>query len=185
MRRADRAELGDGHLEIGEHLEQEGLERLVGAVELVDQQHRRPGGIGLERLQQRTADQEAVGEDLALDARARRMGRLGHADLEHLARVVPLIDRRRDVETLVALQADQPATEGGGQHLGDLGLADARLALEEERPVELEGQQDRGREAAVGDVLAGGEQPDGILDGRGEGVASDGIHGHIPNGAAL
>ena len=35
--------------------------------------------------------------------------RLGQADLDHLARVVPLVDRRADVEALVALQADQPA----------------------------------------------------------------------------
>ena len=35
------ADFGDGHLEVGQHFEQEGLERLVGAVDLVDQQHRR------------------------------------------------------------------------------------------------------------------------------------------------
>jgi hypothetical protein len=39
---ADGAELGDGDLEVGEHLEEEGLEALVGAVDLVDEQHRRP-----------------------------------------------------------------------------------------------------------------------------------------------
>ena len=49
----DRAELRDRDLEIGQHLEQERLEGLVGAVELVDEQHRRAGGVGLERLQQR------------------------------------------------------------------------------------------------------------------------------------
>ena len=38
----DRAEFGDGDLEVGQDLQQVGLERLVGAVELVDQQHRRP-----------------------------------------------------------------------------------------------------------------------------------------------
>ena len=39
--RLDRAELGHRHLEVGQDLEQEGLEGLVGAVELVDQEHRR------------------------------------------------------------------------------------------------------------------------------------------------
>ena len=38
---ADRADLGDRHLEVGQQLEQEGLELLVGAVDLVDEQHRR------------------------------------------------------------------------------------------------------------------------------------------------
>ena len=36
--RGDGADLGDGDLEVGEHLEQEGLELVVGAVDLVDQQ---------------------------------------------------------------------------------------------------------------------------------------------------
>ena len=72
----DRAQFRDRHLEIGQHFEQKGLERLVGAVELVDQQHRRAGGVGLERLQQRPLDQEALGEHvvlepLAVDARPR------------------------------------------------------------------------------------------------------------------
>ena len=34
-------------------LEQKGLEGLVGAVDLIDQQHRRPLGRGLDRLQER------------------------------------------------------------------------------------------------------------------------------------
>ena len=67
MRGLDGAELRDGHLEVGEHFEQERLERLVGAVELVDQQHRRACRIGLERLQQRPLDQEALGEHVVLE----------------------------------------------------------------------------------------------------------------------
>ena len=63
----DGAELRDGHLEVGQHFEQERLERLVGAVELVDQQHRRARGVGLERLQQRPLDQEALGEHVVLE----------------------------------------------------------------------------------------------------------------------
>ena len=41
---AEGPELGDRHLEVGEHLEQEGLERLVGPVHLVDEQHSRAPG---------------------------------------------------------------------------------------------------------------------------------------------
>ena len=57
--RADRAELGNRHLVIGQHFEQVRLERLVGAVELVDQQHRRDAVLGRQRLQQRPPQQEA------------------------------------------------------------------------------------------------------------------------------
>jgi hypothetical protein len=57
-----------------------------------------------------------------------------------------------DVDALVALQADQPRAGGGGQRLGDLGLADARLALDQQRLAQLGGQEDRGGQCAVGEV---------------------------------
>jgi hypothetical protein len=56
--------LGDRHLEVGQDLEQVGLERLVGAVQFVDQQDRRGRRCRLQRLQQRAADQEALVEDV-------------------------------------------------------------------------------------------------------------------------
>ncbi len=109
----DRAELGNRHLEVGQHFEQERLEGFVGAVEFVDQQHRRAGRVRLQRLQQRPLDQELLGEHVLLEARRGRRSPLGlrEADRDHLRGVVPLIDRGGDVEALVALQADQPAAE--------------------------------------------------------------------------
>ena len=83
--------------------------------------------------------------------------RLEQPDLEHLARVVPLVDRRVDVEALVALEADQPGPERRGEHLGELRLADAGLTLEQQRPSELEREEDGRRERAVGDVVAAAE----------------------------
>ena len=104
---ADRAELGDRDLEVGEHLEQERLELLVGAVDLVDQQHDRL--VRVDRLEQRPPDQELGAEELVL----RHGPLLRRADVEQLARVVPLVDRVRDVEPLVALQPDQLRARGG------------------------------------------------------------------------
>jgi hypothetical protein len=46
----------------------------------------------------------------------------------------------RDVEPLVALQADQPGARGPRERLGGLRLADARLALEQERLADREGE---------------------------------------------
>ena len=57
--RLDRAELGNRDLEVRQHLEQERLELLVGAVDLVDQEH--DGLLGLDRLEQRPPDQELAG----------------------------------------------------------------------------------------------------------------------------
>ena len=135
LRRLDGAEFRHGHLEIGQHFEQKRLERFVGAVDFVDQQHRRPGGIGLERLQQRPLDQKALGKtSCSMRAAVALAFRFRQADGDHLRAVIPLVDRGRNVEPFVALQPDQPAPERRRQHLGDLGLADAGLAFEEQRP---------------------------------------------------
>ena len=165
---ADRAELGDRHLVVGEDLEQVGLEGLVGAVEFVDQQHRRPGGIGIERLKERPADEEALGEDVGDQRLTVGVPRgFGGADLDHLRGVVPLVDGARHVEALIALEPDQLAAEAVGQHLGDLGLADARLALEEQRPPHAEREEQHRRQRPVGHVAAGLEQFERGVDGSG------------------
>ena len=99
--RADRAELGDRDLEVGEHLEQERFELLVGPVDLVDQQHHRL--VAVDRLEQRPPDEELGAEELVLGDGAFLRG----TDVEQLARVVPLVDGMRDIEALVALETNQ------------------------------------------------------------------------------
>ena len=58
--------------------------------------------------------------------------------------------------------------EGGGQHLRDLGLADARLALEEQRPPQAKREVDRHREPAVGDVALLGQRLLQLVDRSGQ-----------------
>ena len=74
-----------------------------------------------------------------------------------------------DVEPFVALQPDQIGVErrrdGGGQR----GLADAGLALEEQRPAEPQREEERHREAVVGDVMLRGKTLLQVLDGAAEG----------------
>src|SRR6266566_2259561 len=59
----------------------------------------------------------------------------------------------RDVEPLVALQADQPRRRGLGKCFGRLGLADTRLTLEEQGLLECKREVERGREAPLGQIL--------------------------------
>ncbi len=162
----DRADLGDGDLEVREDLQQERLERLVGPIELVDEQDRSAAGRRLEGLQQRPLDQELPGEDVLGQSLAVGVAtRLRQADLEHLAGIVPLVDGRGHVQPLVALEADQPPAERLCQHLGDLGLAHAGLALEKERPAEGEGQEQGGGQRPVGDIASPGQKLQGRVDG--------------------
>ena len=102
----------------------------------------------LDRLEQRPPDEELRPEQLLLRHRAF----LCRADVEQLARVVPLVDGVRDVEALVALKPDQPRAEDARECLGRLRLPDARLALEQQRLLERQREEERGRETAVGEV---------------------------------
>ena len=91
-------------------------------------------------------------------------GGLGEPDRHHLRGIVPLVDRGGDVETLVALQADQLAAERGGEHLGDLGLADARLAFEQQRPAEPQAQEHDRRQRALGDIMGARQHRQRLVD---------------------
>ena len=86
-------------------------------------------------------------------------------DRDHLRGAVPLIDRGRDIESLVALQPDQLAPQRRRQHLGDLGLADAGLAFEKQRPAHAQRQIGHGRERTLGEITARGQQFEHRIDG--------------------
>ena len=109
---------------------------------------------GIDRLQQRPLDQEGIAIELAMRLFAVQLaGRVEDAQLEQLARVVPLVDGVADVEAFVALQANQIGVERGGNRAGERGLADAGLALEKQRASEAQGQEQRDSQALVGDVV--------------------------------
>src|ERR1019366_4432343 len=90
--------------------------------------------------------------------------RLRGAEGQQLTRVVPFVDRLGGVDSLVALQADQLAAGPTGQHPGQLGLADAGLTLEEQWPLEPQGEKYRGGEAFVREVVVRGERVTHVVD---------------------
>ena len=110
----DRPELGDRHLVIGQDLQQQRLGLDLDAVDLVDQQH--DGIVGRDGLEQRTGEQELVGEDVVVDL-APGVAVLVGLDAQQLLLVVPLVQRLGFVESLVALQANQA---GAGESATDL-----------------------------------------------------------------
>ena len=164
----DGADLRNRDLEVGEQLEQERLELFVRPVDLVDQQHGRRGVVVVDRIEQGTAQQELRAEDLAFGGAS--VGTLAHEpDVQELARIVPLVDGVRQVDSFVALEPDQPRAQHIGHDLGRLGLADARLAFDEERLLELERKEDRGGKRAVADVAALAQAALDVLDRHGSG----------------
>src|SRR5262249_54337433 len=147
-------------------LEEEGLEGFVGAVELVDQEDGRACRVGGEGIEEGAAEEEAFaveggGEGVALDG----AGGFGEADSGDLGGRGPAVGGGGGVESRVALEADQAATEGGGEDLGDLGLADASLSLEENRLAEAEAEVEDGGQARIGEVTLVGEPGKELVDG--------------------
>ena len=114
-------ELGHRDRVLREELEEERLELVVGAVHLVDEQNRRRPGRVVDGGEQRPADQESLAVDVVLAGR--HSPRLGGPQMEKLAGVVPLVDRLRDVDALVALQSQQFPAGPRRQYLRHLGLA--------------------------------------------------------------
>src|SRR5215210_1556056 len=101
---ADGADLGDGHLEVGEELQEEGFQLLIGAVDLVDEEDGSALVSGVDRLQERSLEEELLGEEIVADRLpALATGRFDGAQIEHLAWVIPLVDRGRRVESFIAL----------------------------------------------------------------------------------
>ena len=166
-RRLERAELGHGDRVVGEDLEQERLELVVGAVDFVDEQHRwrdAPERLRFvaDRAQQRAAHEEALGVQLVLDDLT--AAGLDRPQVQQLARVVPLVDRLRGVDALVALEPHELAAGPARQHLRHLGLAHARFALEQQRAVQPHRQEDRGREPVVGQIVVLRERGAHVVD---------------------
>ncbi len=109
--RADLAEFGDGDGVLVEQLQQECLELVVGAVDLVDEQYAR-GGV-CEGTQQRSREEEPLGVERAFrGVGVEGSGRCGFegAQVQQLTREVPVVEGLRGVDTFVALQPDE-----GGQ----------------------------------------------------------------------
>ncbi len=99
-----------------------------------------------ERRQHRPLDQEIV----AVDVQRLALARL--ADGEHLAGIVPLVERRRGVDAFEALEPDEPPPEDAGECLRRLGLADARRAFQQQRLAERERQERRGGNPVIGQI---------------------------------
>src|SRR5262249_23508174 len=110
------AEVRGRDLVVGKELEQEALELLLGAVDLLDEEHGRPAGLVTEGAQQGTPDEETLREQVLGGPRSFQcVGRFEQTDLEQLTRVVPLVKRVGNVEPLVALKSNELGPEPGGE----------------------------------------------------------------------
>ncbi len=138
--------------------------------------------MGREGLEDGAADQEPLVVELGLEVdfggAAGPAGRLGGAQVEELAGVIPLVDGLGLVDALVALEADQGPAGPTAEHLGHLGLADPGLALEEQRPPERHRQEDRRGQARLGQVAV-------LTEGGHDLVHRGGLHDGLGGGSGL
>ena len=160
-------QLGNRYLVVGQQLQEKPLELLVSPVQLVDEQHRRTVASLIDGLEQRALDEKLRAE--YVDRRligpfAVAAPRLHQPYLQQLARMVPLVHRVVDVQTLVALQANQVGLQSRRQRPGNLRLANAGLAFQEKGTLQLERQENGDGQPPVGDVRLLPKQILHILD---------------------
>src|SRR3954469_57561 len=87
------------------------------------------------------------------------------ADVEELARVVPLVQGAGGIEALVALEPDEVGGEDRREGLGDLRLADPGRPLDEEGLLQDLGEMERGGDGGGGHVRFAGELLEDVRDG--------------------
>ena len=159
-----RADFGNGNLKIREHFQQQALELVVGFVHLVDEQY---AALFLpERLQEWPGLQELLGEeDVAKLVQAVHgfrkppgplehlvQGFLQHLGVEQLLAIFPFVDGLGFIEPFIALQADQGQLEHLCRGLGQLRLAYAGRAFDEDGFSQVVGQIDGRGDLVAADV---------------------------------
>src|SRR4029450_4753204 len=115
-------------------------------------------------LRQGPGEQERLGEDVGLDlGPAGVVGPVG-LDAQQLLLVVPLVQGLGLVQALVALEPDQPGPGGGGQGLGQLGLADPGWPLGQDGLLQPVGQEGDVGDHGGGQVVDLGQAPADLVD---------------------
>lgn len=94
-------------------------------------------------------------------------GSIAGTDSQQLACVIPFVGGSSDIQSVIALQADELGAECPRQYPCQLGLAGPGLALDEQRAPEAQRQKDTGRELGTGDIVRGEQQRARRLDGVG------------------
>src|SRR5215467_11431446 len=147
----DRSQLGNRDLEVRQHLQQKRLETIVGAIDLVDQQHRWTFEAS-DRAKQRSLEQVFPAENEILERLGIVRFALGDTQAQKLALIVPFVERGVGVEAFVALQPDQLGVEQARDDFGQLGLADAGIALDQQGLAHLPREIDRSGDRGLGDI---------------------------------
>ena len=124
----------------------------------------------VERREQRPFQQVVVAEQVGLAGRL--APGLGQPDREQLAGIVPLVQRLGRREPLVALQPDQRRVQHRRQRLRGLGLADAGLALQQDRLPHPRREEQGRAQRLVGQVA-------GVVEGREQGGNIGELFGEI------
>ena len=169
-RGADNSYLGNGHLEVGEYLQQESLELLVGPVKFIDQQHRGSSfrGRELDRLEKRARQQILAAHDALHRSPVFSPTRFYEANRQHLASVVPLVQGVIGVETLVALQPDKLGLQYLGQHLGYFRFSHTCLPLQKQGAGKAAGEVNGDRQGPIGQIPVIGEGGGHFINGTGD-----------------
>src|SRR5215469_13700758 len=147
----ERSHLRDADLKIRQQFEEKCLESLVGAIDLINQQHRR-SLLCENRLEQGALEKELFAKNVLFLLFDGLLCFFLDFYGQQLLLIVPFVNRRAHIQTLVTLQPDKARPQHCGEYLSHLRLAQARVTFNQKRLVELHRQVNGGSQRAVGDI---------------------------------
>ena len=182
LMRAQRAELGNRHLKVGQDFEQEGLELGLGAIDLVDQRtdaapdrRARKSGRGSRNFEKK-ASSSPVGFTASrrLVVPAKRSPIVAqHLGIKKLLGIRPLVQRPWARRVLRNTASGSARGSAWRRSLWLAGLATAGRSFDEQRFFQAVGQIDRGGDALVSDIALRGEAIEHLLHPGEPGLAAD------------
>src|SRR5262249_40248463 len=103
-------QLRDSDLKLRQNLQQERFKGFVRAIDFINQQYR-GRRLAKNRPQKWTTKKKVVSEDMALQLFDRLVTFLPGLNRQQLLLIVPFVERRMSVQSLITLEADQLGSE--------------------------------------------------------------------------
>src|SRR5260370_9319246 len=110
----NRTNFWNGYLEVRKELQQKSLKFLVAAIQLINKQDRSLFIRRINSLQERALYQEIRAKNLLEFLLPANASHFHQTNVQHLARIVPLIDRGAHIDPFVALQTNQLGIKNSG-----------------------------------------------------------------------
>src|SRR5262249_54466707 len=130
--RSNSPQLRDSDLKFRQNFQKKSFKGFVRTIDFVNQQYRRRR-FAKDRPQKGTSEKKIVSENMTLQLFGWLVTFLPDFNCQKLLLVVPLVQRRMSIQSLIALEADQLGSKKRRENFCNFRFADACVPLDQER----------------------------------------------------